>query len=102
MEASTNFMTEKATCVFEPPDIFLDDHVMSLQFSPVANVLAVGQITGHVRVYSYKNDATVEQMAFDYHKESVRAIDFSEDGNMIYTASADKSLAVVTNGKMAG
>jgi WD40 repeat protein len=41
-------------------------------------------------------------MTFDYHKESVRAVDFSEDGNMIYTASADKSIAVITNGKMAG
>lgn len=41
-------------------------------------------------------------MYFEYHKESVRGIDFSPDGNMIYTASADKSIAVITNGNMAG
>lgn len=26
----------------EPPDIYLDEHIMDLKFSPVANVLALG------------------------------------------------------------
>ena len=41
------------TLVHEPPDIYLDDHIMDVKFSPNANVLALGQITGDVRIYSY-------------------------------------------------
>ena len=37
-------------------------------------------------------------MLFNYHSDSVRAIEFSPDGNLIYTGSKDKSLAVITNG----
>ena len=54
------FMQTQSTCVLEPPDIFLDDHIIDLTFSPVANVLALGQVTGDVRVYSYKDNETKE------------------------------------------
>ena len=37
-------------------------------------------------------------MVFDYHTDSVRAVEFSPDGNLIFTASKDQSLAVITNG----
>lgn len=46
--------------MLEPPDIFLDDHIIDLNFSPAANVLAVGQVTGDVRIYSYKDNETKE------------------------------------------
>lgn len=51
-------MNDKEDCFYEPQDVFLDSHVMSMQFSPTANVLAVGQITGEVRIYSYKSEQT--------------------------------------------
>jgi hypothetical protein len=41
-------------------------------------------------------------MSFDYHTDSVRAVEYSPDGNMIYTGSKDMSMAVITNGVMAG
>jgi len=75
---------------------------MDMKFSPTANVLALGQVTGAVRVYSYNDQETKEQMTFNYHTDSVRAIEYSTDGNMIYTGSKDLSLAVITNGQMAG
>jgi hypothetical protein len=50
-----DFMTNQDACVLEPPDIFLDDHIMDLKFSPNSNVLALGQVTGAVRVYSYND-----------------------------------------------
>ena len=46
-------MKQKNECVLEPADIFLDDHILDLKFSPVANVIALSQVTGEVRVYSY-------------------------------------------------
>lgn len=88
--------------MLEPPDIALDDHIMDLKFSPVSNVIALGQVTGHVRVYSYSDNETKEQMTFDYHTDSCRAIEFSPDGELIYTGSKDQSMAVITGGKMAG
>lgn len=91
-------MHQQADCVFEPPDIFLKDHIMDIKFSPNANVLALAQVTGHVRVYSYNEKETVEQLTFDYHSDSCRAIEFSPDGNLIFTGSKDQSIAVITNG----
>lgn len=95
-------MNAQSTCVFEPPDIFLEDHIMDLKFSPNANVLALGQVTGAVRVYSYNDKETKEQMTFSFHEDSCRAIEFSNDGNMIFTGSKDQSFAVITDGKLAG
>lgn len=88
--------------MFEPPDIFLKDHAMDIKFSPNANVIAVAEVTGIVRVYSYNDKETNEQLTFNYHTDSCRSIDFSLDGNLIYTVSKDKSLAVITNGLMQG
>ena len=53
-------------------------------------------------MYSYDDQETKEQMSFNYHTDSVRAVEYSPDGNMIYTGSKDMSMAVITNGVMAG
>lgn len=95
-------MQQQHPCDLEPQDIFLDDHAMDLAFSPTANVLAVGQVTGHVRIYSYNDQETKEQLTFNYHTDSCRALEFSPDGNLVYTGSKDGSLAVITAGAMAG
>ena len=41
-------------------------------------------------------------MLFNYHTDSCRAVEFSPDGNLIYTASKDQSIGVITNGLMQG
>lgn len=41
-------------------------------------------------------------MVFNYHTDSVRALEFSPDGSTIYTASKDKSIGVITGGVLAG
>jgi hypothetical protein len=33
---------QASTLKHEPPDIYLEEHIMDLKFSPVANVLALG------------------------------------------------------------
>ena len=94
--------SESRTLSFEPPDIYLDNHIMDLRFSPVANVLALGQVTGEVRVYSYREKETKQQLHFQYHQESCRQVVFSPDGNMLYTSSSDGSIGVVSNGVLEG
>lgn len=51
--ANLAFMQHKSSCALEPSDIYLDDHIMDLKFSPCANVILLGQVTGEVRMYSY-------------------------------------------------
>ncbi len=41
-------------------------------------------------------------MTFNYHTDSARAIEFSPDGNMIYTASKDQSIGVISAGCLQG
>lgn len=90
------------TLKHEPPDVYLDEHIMDVKFSPVANVLALGQITGEVRVYTYNEKQNKEMLKFDYHTESCRQVVFSPDGNLLYTSSSDGSIGVVSNGKLEG
>jgi len=37
-----------------------------------------------------------------HHKSSVRSIDFSPSGNVLYAASKDKSFSVISNGRVEG
>lgn len=46
------------TLVNECDDIYLDDTIMSLKFSPTQNIITAGQITGEIRIYSYREEQT--------------------------------------------
>ena len=83
----------------EPPDIYLEDHIMDIEFSPTANVMALSQVTGEVRIYSYSEKKNQEVLYFDYHKESCRCVQFSEDGNILFTAGVDGSIGIISNGR---
>jgi WD40 repeat protein len=65
----------------EPDDIILDDHIFDAQFSPSANVIATGQITGVVKLYNYDHAEPEEKLSFDFHTDSVRKVMFSADGD---------------------
>ena len=86
----------------EPPDIYLNDHIMDLKFSPTCNMLALSQVTGNVRVYAYAENRMDQVLDFTHHEKSVRSIDFSPGGNIIYAASKDKSFSVISNGRVEG
>lgn len=86
----------------EPPDIYLDNHIMDLKFSPSCNMLALSQVDGNIRVYSYAESRMDQVLDLSHHKESVRSIDFSPAGNIIYAASKDKSFSVISNGRVEG
>ena len=88
--------------LYECPDIYLDDTVMSLKFSPTQNILSLGQITGELRIYSYSEEDTSEMLVFNHHTESVRSIEYSPDGSILYVAGADKSLSVISRGRLEG
>jgi WD repeat-containing protein 55 len=39
---------------------------------------------------------------FQHHTESVRSLDYSPDGKILFTASADKSISVISMGRLEG
>ena len=86
----------------EPPDIYLDKHIMDLKFSPVCNMLALSQVVGNIRLYTYAENRMDQVLDLTHHKESVRSIDYSPQGNIIYAASKDKSFSVISNGRVEG
>jgi WD40 repeat protein len=75
---------------------------MDVKFSPKYNMLSVGQITGDIRVYSYDESKMDNLITFDHHKESVRTIDYNPGGNILYAGSKDKSISVISNGRVEG
>jgi WD repeat-containing protein 55 len=88
--------------MYECPDIYLDDHIMSLKFSPTQNILTVGQITGELRLYTYDHLQANEQLLFKHHTESIRSVDYSPDGKILYVASSDHSISVISDGRLEG
>lgn len=87
---------------YECPDIYLDDTIMSLKFSPKQNILSLGQVTGNLRIYTYNEVATTEQLVLSHHSESVRCIDYNACGNILFAGSADHSFSVISNGRLEG
>ena len=75
---------------------------MDLKFSPTQNILALAQITGHVRLYAYGEDRMDEVCTFNHHTDSCRTIDFNDSGSILYVGSSDKSFSVISNGRVEG
>ena len=65
----------------------------------MCNMLALSQVTGHIRVYAYREDMMEEVLTFSNHQDSVRSIAFSPQGNMLYAAGKDKSFSVISGGR---
>ena len=58
---NTNELTQ------EPPDIYLDHHIMDMKFSPTCNMLALSQVTGNVRVYAYNENRMDQVLDLTHH-----------------------------------
>ena len=84
----------------EPPDIFLKDQIFDVKFSPTTNVIATSTVTGEVKLFMYNEEVNEEVMSFGYHKSSCRQIEFSDDGNFLYTGSSDNTIGIITNGEL--
>lgn len=84
----------------EPPNIYLDDNIIDIKFCPTMNVIAVSTITGEVKLYSFTDSTMDNILSFYYHKENCRCLEFSDDGNFLFTGSADKSIGIITNGEL--
>ena len=84
----------------EPPDIFGSEQIFDVKFSPTANVIAYWLVTGEVKVNIFTEEYNNEAMSFFYHQEWWRVVEFSDDGNYLYTGSSDNTIGIISNGEL--
>jgi len=75
-----------------PNDLLLPCQVFSLDFSPVQDCIASGLIDGQLHLYNYSSDENKLVLHMKIHKGACRAVQFTEDGQRVYTVSADQSI----------
>jgi len=62
----------------EPDDLEFEDHVFSIAFHPVNDIVAAGLISGDVYVYRYSVEDDNELMtSLQHHEQSCRTMTFS-------------------------
>ncbi|ELU18406.1 hypothetical protein CAPTEDRAFT_20314 [Capitella teleta] len=85
-----------ANSIKVPAAISFDSIVEDICCHPSRDVIAAGSIDGDVTIHSY---STEEQnhllMTLPHHKKACRAVRFSPGGNLLLSASKDKSISVV-------
>lgn len=79
-----------------PEAILFSELVWDVALHPKKNVVAGCSISGEVKIYSYTTEGSNhELMTLNHHKKSCRAVKFSSEGDILFTASKDRSIQVV-------
>ncbi|PSN32343.1 hypothetical protein C0J52_26806 [Blattella germanica] len=77
-----------------PPDIVVDDLIGVISFHPKTDMIAVGTFSGDVILYKYTNESTEILNTLEIHLKVCRDMEFSEDGNTLYSCSKDRSITL--------
>ena len=79
-----------------PADIITEEQIFGITAHPTAPFLAVGLISGDVQIHQLRRTETrLVSTLQTKHQRAVNAIEFSEDGNFLYTASTDRTMKVI-------
>ena len=78
--------------MFERLVVCEGDTAFALGFHPTRPLLAVGLITGQVRIYDCSNKMPSKLISSKPHKEACRDLHFSSDGANIFSVGADQLL----------
>lgn len=84
-----------------PPDINIDDYVVDLSFHPDNDIVAVATMSGDAILYKYSVDECKLVETLELHTKAIRDIEFSVDGNVMYSTAKDKTILLtdVATGK---
>ncbi|KAJ9581791.1 hypothetical protein L9F63_003860 [Diploptera punctata] len=93
---------EREKCSEHPPDIQMEDYIVDISFSPSSNIIAAATITGDVVLYKYSNESNEILNSLELHTKACRDIEFSKDGDILFSSSKDKSIMLtdVNTGKL--
>lgn len=79
-----------------PPIIHCEDFITDICFHPKNDILAVASIVGDVIFYKYTNESNEILNTLELHTKACRDIEFSENGNLLFSVAKDKSV-MITN-----
>ncbi|XP_026475749.1 WD repeat-containing protein 55 homolog [Ctenocephalides felis] len=84
-----------------PPDINTEEFNADICFHPKNDLLGVANMLGDIQIYKYSTDANELIATHECHLKSCRDIEFSDDGNILYSTAKDKSIVLtdVESGK---
>lgn len=78
----------------KPPEVYSEDYIVDISFHPCENVIAAATVTGDANIYKYSLESTELTQTLEVHTKACRAVEFSDNGDMLFTVSKDKSIMV--------
>jgi len=78
-----------------PPDIKTSELITDITFHPESDIIAIGNISGDLSVFSYDNEANKLQKKLNLSKKTLRGIEFNGSGSSLLTVSKDKTLRIL-------
>jgi WD40 repeat protein len=85
-----------------PPAIHCEDFITDISFHPSEDLLGVANIVGDIVLYKYTNEENTIVRTFEVHTKSCRDIEFSGDGEALFSVAKDKTIMLsdVESGKL--
>ncbi|CAH1957467.1 unnamed protein product [Acanthoscelides obtectus] len=85
-----------------PPNIECEHFITDLCFHPEHDLLAVANIVGDVLLYKYSSSEATLEETLELHTKACRDIEFSQNGNLLFSTSKDKSIMItdMNSGKL--
>jgi len=84
-------------------DLSFEAQSFDVAFHPARNIIAVGLVNGRVALHEIDPDGHKPLALLKHHKKAVRSVEFSTEGNVLYSGSSDGSISIVdlASGKLA-
>ncbi|XP_043466099.1 WD repeat-containing protein 55 homolog [Leptopilina heterotoma] len=85
-----------------PPSLILEDAVMDICFHPKRDLIVFAMVTGDILLYKYNDEKTELVSTMEVHLKSCRDVEFSNDGQTLFSAAKDKSIMLmdIESGKL--
>ena len=78
-----------------PPDLKTSEMVTDISFHPEADIIALGNISGDLSLFSYSNEENSLMKKLKLSQKSLRGLEFDESGSSLLTISKDKTFRIL-------
>ncbi|KAG5178016.1 WD40-repeat-containing domain protein [Tribonema minus] len=77
------------------PELDVAEQVFDIALHPAEDIIACGTIDGRVTIHRYAPAGHTQLVESKHHSGSVRSVAYTADGSVLFTGSADKSVAAL-------